>query len=327
MATRPGRGPTMKDVARLAGVSAASVSYVLNDLGKVSPEVAERVRRAAQELGYSRNTAAAALRTGRTKVIGCIVPTLTSPVFPQIMRAIHERARASGYATFVVESEIGGEEEAANMLANHGVDGAIALLEARPRILDDPRFPIVVLDREIAGLDSVQCDHRAGGALIADHAVALGHRRIGLLSGHGEMISSRLRREGLTAALRGRAEIAWEVEVPLTVELPPKVMDRLRDSDATFIACVNDTVAVAALNGLKSMGISVPGAVSVMGFDDMQYAHWPLFDLSTIHQPLSELGARAVDLILRRIETPTIPVESLTLPVHTVARGSTAPRG
>ncbi|MCB2115788.1 MAG: LacI family DNA-binding transcriptional regulator [Rhodobacteraceae bacterium] len=324
---KPGRSVTMKDVAREVGVSSATVSYVLNGLGKVSPEVDERVRQAAQKLGYTRNLAATALKTGRHNVIGCIVPTLMSPVLPQIMRAIHDRARELGFATFVVESETGGEAEAVQVLANHGVDGAIAILEARPEITDAPLFPIVVLDREVAGLDSVLCDHFRGGLLVAQHALALGHRRIGLLSGNPEMESSRLRREGVVQGLKGQADIVWEVEVPLAPELPADALAALATRKATFVASVNDTVAMGALNGLRSLGIAVPYDVSVMGFDDIAWSSWPVFDLSTINQPLDEMGRQAVDLLAVRLGQPEQPARNVVLPVNLIPRGSTRTPG
>jgi LacI family transcriptional regulator len=122
----------------------------LNDLNKVTPEVDAHVRKVAQDLGYSRNRIAAALKTGRRNVIGCIF-TLASPVFPEILQAVQRRAEEHGYATFVVDSGRGGgrEEEAAQVLYRHGVDGVVAVLDARPKIVSEPLFPIVVIDRHV----------------------------------------------------------------------------------------------------------------------------------------------------------------------------------
>lgn len=326
-----GRSITMKDVARAAGVSSATVSYVLNDLNKVSAEVDAHVRRVAQELGYSRNTLATALKTGRRSVIGFVVPSLLSPVFPEIMRAVQQRAQDYGLATFVVESCLGGESEAAAILWNHGVDGAIAVLEARPQMTQAPLFPIVVLDRTVEGLDSVMCDHFQGGLLMAETIGALGHRRIGILSGNPEMQSSQQRRAGLLAGLLaglgagldGKIEVIWECIVPLETELPPEAVARLAQNEVSLIACVNDVVGYAALSTLKRLDIAVPSQVSVLGFDDMLLAASPLVDLSTIHQSLAEMGRQAVDLLVRRIETPQAPIETRVLPVRPQLRGST----
>ena len=320
------RNPTIKDVARAAGVSSATVSYVMNDLNKVTPEVEAHVRRIAKELGYSRNRIAAALRTGRRHVIGCILPTLTSPVFPEILQAVQRRAEAYGYATVVIDSGRGGgrEEEAAAILSRHGVDGVIAVLESRPRIVDPPLFPIVVIDRHLHGLDGVQADHEAGGRLMAAHAIALGHERVGLLSGSRDLVSSRQRHDGFVEAAGGRFDIVWDIEVPLTAELPANATQAIGRRDVSLIACVNDLVAMGALGTLRAHDIDVPEEVSVIGFDDMQWAGWPLIDLTTIRQPLSDLGAIAVDLLMQRLDDPMREVEQIVLPVSLVGRGSTA---
>ena len=321
-----GRSPTIKDVAKVAGVSSATVSYVLNDLNKVTPEVDALVRRVAKELGYSRNNAARALKTGRNNIIGCILPTLTSPVFPEIAQAVQLRAEAHGYATLVIDSGNAPmrEEKVVRTLAKHGVDGAVALLHPKFKLADPPLFPIVSLDAKFPGLDSVHADHYAGGRLMAEHAIALGHRRIGMLSGFQDLTSSFERRQGFVDAATGRVELVWEVNVHLVPQLPPQAVAAIRRREVTMIACVNDLVAIAALSVLKDSGMSAPGDVSVFGFDDMQWASWPLIDLTTIRQPLAELGSRAADLLISRLDDRQRPPEDLVLPVTLVERGSTA---
>lgn len=320
------RSPTIKDVAETAGVSAATVSYVLNNLNKVSPEVDRHVRRIAAELGYQRNRAATALRTGRSHAIGCIVPSLSSPVFPEITKAVQQRAEELGFATFVIDSGAGEarEAQAARTLFKHGVDGAVAVLSINSRIIDPPLFPLVAIDRQIAGLDSVQADHHAGGRMMARYALELGHRRVGLLSGEQDLTSSRQRREGFIQAARGRLDIAWDIQVPLLSMLPQEAIEAIRRKDVSLIACVNDLVAISALSVLRKEHIDVPGEVSVIGFDDMQWSAWPLIDLTTIRQPLAELGSRAVDLLVRRLNDPQSAIENVTLPVSLVQRASTA---
>lgn len=319
------RSPTIKDVAKAAGVSSATVSYVLNNLNKVTPEVDAHVRQIARELGYRRNRAATALRTGRNQIIGCIVPSLVSPVFPEITRAVQLRAEEHGFATFVIDSGGGEvrEAQAAAMLARHGVDGAVAVLSTRSRIVDPPLFPMVAIDRRITGLDSVQADHFAGGRMMAEHAAALGHRRVGMLSGHRDLASSKERFEGFAEAARGRLEIVWDVEVPLIADLPREAEAAIARRDVSLIGCVNDLIAISALSVLRRERIDVPREVGVIGFDDMQWSGWPLIDLTTIRQPLAELGRQAVDLLLRRIGEPKRCLESVVLPVSLVPRGST----
>lgn len=317
----------MRDVANAAGVSSATVSYVLNDLNKVSAEVDAHVRKVAREMGYSRNTAARALKTGRHHVIGCIVPTLASPVFPEIVQAVQRRAEELGYATFVIDSGEGRkrEEQAIQSLAKHGVDGAVALLASRPPLSDLPQFPIVAIDQPVLGLDSVRADHLTGGRLMAEYVIALGHRRVGLVSGDLDLLSSRERHEGFMAAGRGRLEICWDVEVSLIPTLPQTAVEAIRRRDVTMIACVNDVVAIGVLSALRDNGISVPGDVSVFGFDDMVWSDWPLIDLTTIRQPLADLGRDAVDLLVDRLGDPAKPTRDIVLPVSLIKRGSTRP--
>ena len=323
----PGRA-TIKDVARLAGVSSATVSYVLNNLGKVTPEVDAQVRKAADTIGYRRNSVATALKTGRRNVIGCIFPTLTSPVFPEILQAIQHRAEQLGFATFVVESGRGEgrEEEAAQVMAQHGVDGVIAVLDRKPKISDNPRYPIVVIDRRVRGLDSVEADHERGGQLMAEFAFSLGHRQVGLLSGLQDLESSQQRRKGFLDAAKGKLHVVWESEVPLTAQLPDAANRLINERRVTLLACVNDLVAMGALGALRQAGIRVPKDVSVIGFDNIQWTSWPLIDLTTIHQSLSALGETAVDLLVKRLEHPQREAEHLKLPVSLIERGTTAAR-
>lgn len=325
----PLRNPTIKDVAKAAGVSSATVSYVLNNLNKVTPEVDAHVRRIAGELGYRRNRAATALRTGRNHVIGCIVPSLVSPVFPEITQAVQLRAEEHGFATFVIDSGGGDlrEAQAAGTLSKFGIDGAVAVLSTRSRIVDPPLFPIVAIDRRVAGLDSVQANHHEGGRLMAEHAIELGHFKVGLLSGYRDLASSRERHDGFVEAARGRLEIVWDVEVPLISNLPSEAEAAIMRRDVSLIACVNDLIAISALSVLRRERIDVPRQISVIGFDDMQWSAWPLIDLTTIRQPLAELGRQAVDLLVRRLGEPRSGLECVVLPVSLVQRGSTGRPG
>jgi len=307
-------------------VSQATVSYVLNNLNKVSPEVDAHVRRVAHELGYSRNRAARALKTGRNNVIGCIMPSLLSPVFPEIAQAVQQRAEEHGFATFVIDSgqqTPAREAEAIRVLADHGADGAVAVLGASRTASDRPALPLVVIDQPMDGMDGIYADHRSGGRLLAEYAVGLGHRRVGLLSGLQSLYSSRERRQGFVDAARGRLDIVWEVEVPLTPSLPEAAVEALRRRDVTLIVCVNDLIAMVALSALRQARIRVPEDVSVTGFDDMQWSAWPLLNLTTVRQPLGRLGRDAVDLLVRRLDAPDAEIANIILPVSLVERGST----
>jgi Transcriptional regulators len=324
---RQRRNPTIKDVANAAGVSSATVSYVLNGLNKVTPEVDALVRRVAAEIGYSRNNAARALKTGRHHLIGCILPTLTSPVFPEIAKAVQRRAAEHGYATVVVDSgnEPMRELEVIDTLSRHGIDGVVALLHPSFPVSSPPQLPMVSLDAPFPGLDSIMADHVEGGRLMAEHVVGLGHRRVGLLSGFQEHASNRERRQGFVEGAGDNIDLVWEVQVELVPELPDAAVEAIARRDVSMIVCVNDLVAIAALSALKSLGMNVPEDVSVIGFDDMQWSRWPLISLTTVRQPLNLLGERAVDLLIKRITTPDGEPTTEVLPVELVVRRSTGP--
>jgi LacI family transcriptional regulator len=322
---RQRRNPTIKDVATAAGVSSATVSYVLNGLNKVTPEVDALVRKVAAEIGYSRNNAARALKTGHHHLIGCILPTLTSPVFPEIAKAVQRRAAEHGYATVVVDSgnQPMRELEVIETLSRHGIDGAVALLHPSFPISTPPQLPMVSLDASFPGLDSIMANHVEGGRLIAEHIIALGHRRVGLLSGFQEHTSNRERRQGFVEGAGDRIDLVWEVQVELVPELPASAVDAIARREVSTIVCVNDLVAIGALSAIKSLGMNVPEDVSVIGFDDMQWSRWPLISLTTVRQPLDTLGERAVDLLIERITTPGGALSTEVLPVELVVREST----
>ncbi len=315
----------IKDVAQAAGVSSATVSYVMNGLGKVTPEVETKVRKVAADLGYFPNRTAMALKTGRHRVIGCLLPTLVSPIFPQIAQAAQAHAEALGFATLLIDTgdQPRRERDALRRLADFGVDGAIAVLDSstgHPL----PKFPVVTLDAPFPGCDVVQADHFAGGHLMAEAAARMGHRRIGLLSGAPAIASSRARRAGLLeGAQRHGLDLRWEREVPLSVDLTPAARTALAGHEVSLVACVNDMVAIGALSAARDLGLRVPDDLSVIGFDDIAMASWPLIGLTTVRQPLLDLARGAVDLLLRRIEAPERPLTSLVLPVGLVERATT----
>ena len=272
------RSPTIKDVASAAGVSTATVSYALNGLDKVSEKIRERVQKVAQEIGYSRNTAALALKTGRNNIIGVVLPSLNNPVFPELAKYMQDHAAKRGYGAILVDSsnEPVTEARIVELMQRHGIDGAVALLHPSFSMPLAATLPVVSLDAEFERLDCVQADHTEGGRLMAEHLYALGHRRVGMLSGNQLLSSSKKRREGFLAAAKGKLEILWEEEFRFSPTLPAEVIARIQKQDVTALACVNDLVAVAALNALKSLSLSAPQDMSVIGFDDMLWSAWPV---------------------------------------------------
>ena len=314
----------LKDVAERAGVSTATVSNVLRGTKAARPDVAARVREAAGELGYVPNPHAQSLRTGHSRAVGLVVPDLTNPYFPALVQAIETTARAHGYALIVMDAGNDGALEDASLalMASYRVAGVIWVpVHDHPRV--DWPFPVVTVDRPLACCDAVVADHLQGGALVARHARACGHRRVGLLSGPRALASAALRRSGFLEAAGG-LEVAWEHEVPFASDLPAAVVARLRDPDCTLIACANDAVAVGVLRALRDAGTRVPDDVSVVGFDDVPWAEFVEPALTTVRQPLAALGAAAVEMLHARIAEPAAPRRFETHPVALVVRRTVA---
>ncbi|WP_455385516.1 LacI family DNA-binding transcriptional regulator [Acidihalobacter prosperus] len=315
---------TLKDVAKAAGVSTATVSHVLNGTKSVADGTRERVEAAVDALGYRLSQPARTLRTGRHRVLGLLLPDLTNPFFPALAKAVAETARKLGYGLMLSESGADSQSESQALAAiEQRVDGVVWVPEA-PHPQHLPYRPTVIIDRvgpELAAFDSVSSDHQAGGRLQARLALELGHRRIGLLAGPADSISARSRREALCEAL-GEVRPEWIVEVPFSLELPSEAVERLAGSEATLVIAANDAVAIGALRVLKAHGRRVPQDVSLIGFDDIPWAALVEPPLSTVRQPVQAIGRRAVELLHRRLSGQGGEPEHLVLPVEYVERGS-----
>jgi LacI family transcriptional regulator len=319
--------PTLKDVARLADVSTATVSHVLNGKKKVSPEVAERVLRAVSETGYRLNTAARSLRTGRTGILGLIVPDITNPFFPQLAQAVEARAKTAGYATVLLESgyQVDTEAQGLDFLARHRVDGLIWVMSGGPPRHAQPDFPTVVVDYAPPSWNAVHADDYGGGRLQARFAVEAGHRRVALLWGPLTVTSIQERRRGFLEEAGPHLEIVHECSAPFGLTLPRTTERELlrAQGDYSLIVCGNDMLAVAALRALKRAGLDVPGQVSVIGFDDTSLAQIVEPPLTTIAQPVRRLGNLAVEQLLELISGAQQAPRQQVVPVTLKERGST----
>lgn len=317
--------PTLRDVAKLAGVSHTTVSRVLNGTKRVRPEVADRVWAAVETLGYRLNRQAQALRRGQSRILGLILPDLTNPFFPGLAQAIGLAVHRAGYTLTLVDSleDEAVQEEGLRHLAEEQVAGAIwvPVNSYKP-----PPFPVVLVDRTAEGADGVEADHFLGGRLQARHALELGHQRVGILSGPQSLRSARLRREGFLAeAQEGGLEVVWEEEVPFSLSLTPRARARLQKAreEVTFVAAANDAIALAALEVLRESGTRVPEEVSLIGYDDIPWATLAYPPLTTVRQPIPQMAEAAVGLLLRRVQELEGEAVRTVLPVALVPRGST----
>jgi LacI family transcriptional regulator len=320
---------TIKDVAKHAGVSVASVSFVLNGSGVVGAAVRARVLEAVEVLNYQRNQSATSMRTGRSATLGLIIPNLENPFFPTLARAVEESARRANHAILLIDSADGSSEaEGFELLTRYGVDGICWC----PAGLGDTAarhakaVPLVVIDRPMAGYDVVSSDHDAGGRLIAEMVVADGQRTIGLLAGPSNIAGADLRRDAFVKAIAPHAKIIWQAQTAYTLALSDDATAALASGKVDAIVCTSDVVAIAAIRALQARDIRVPDDVSVYGFDDIEWSTLITPELTTVRQSIAELGREAIGLLLSRISSPTASRRTVTLPVELKNRGSSRSR-
>jgi LacI family transcriptional regulator len=306
------RGPqrqdvtTVKDIAAAVGVSVATVSNVLNGKPNVGRQIRQQVLRVVKELGYRPNRSAQAMRTGRTRAIGLVLPDLTNPFFPELAQAVEYTARSSGLLVCLIDSQgsAAGESDGFALLMQHAVDGVI-WCPVGPRLPANlKRFPqpVVLIDRPRPGYDVVHSDYLMGGRLLAEYALRMGHARVGLLSGPRILESARQRRDGFVKAFPRAIRIAWEVSVGFDGVLTREAVAALRrPRKATLIVAGNDLIAISAIRCLTEHGIRVPEDVSVTGFDNIRWTDVVTPRLTTIAQPLGAIGAKAVELMRARM--------------------------
>lgn len=297
---------TVKDIARAVGVSVATVSNVLNKRPNVGEAVRRRVLEAVAEMGYQPNRAAQAMRTGRSRAIGLVLPDLTNPFFPELAQAVEQTARAAGLLVCLIDSQgsPAGESDGFDLLMQHAVDGIIwcPLGTRLPPRAREYGGPLVLVDRARPGYDVVHADYEAGGALLAAYALGQGHRRFGLLSGPPSLASARQRRDGFVATLPDTASVVWEVSLDFDGSLSPEAREQLADRGAaSLIVCGNDLIAISTIRHLAGLGVQVPRDVSVVGFDNIRWADLVSPPLTTIAQPLGEIGSRAVEILRTRM--------------------------
>lgn len=329
----------MNDVAELAGVSTMTVSNVINDRVKVSPEARERVLAAIRESGYQINAAARSLRSGRSGVIGLAVPQVANAYFGMFAALVIEEAQRHGYHVAVEQTGAVAVGEAAAVAQSRRLqlDGLILSLadaEADALPLTDQSPPIVVLgEQDPAGrFDHVTVANETGTAAATAHLLDQGCERVAVVTGGNldrlTMITRRY--NGYRTALEERGirpdpRLRFIVDA-LSREGARSTGRRIADSGLGVdgVVALNDMVAMGVIRGLHDRGVSVPRDVRVIGFDDLPEAEVYIPSLSTVAPDHRWKAAKAVELILSRIEDPAIPPREFTAPCEVVRRESTA---
>ena len=326
---------TMKEVAKLAEVSVATVSRVLNNKPNVSPELRSRVLQAVEKLNYKRNRVARSLRAKTSLIIGLVISDIQNPFFTSVVRGVEDVAYAHGYTLLLCNSDEDPTKERLyiDIMLAERVAGVIispvAEVDNYSSVLLQAGVPVVAMDRRMRDLevDTVVINNVEGVYQAVGHLIEQGHRRIGFIGGPTRTTTGRERQEGYQKAL---AEHGLELDQALI-----KIGDFKQDSGyqmacqllemddpPTAIFTANNLMTLGALNAIHEKKLSIPQEVAIVGFDDMSWAQSLAPPLTAVAQPTYELGRTAADLLLRRIGDPNRPTEQICLEANLVVRES-----
>jgi DNA-binding LacI/PurR family transcriptional regulator len=328
---------TIADVAARSGVSTATVSRVLSGSVPARPETRARVLAAARDLAYHPSGVARALKRRETRTLGLLVTDLGNPFYPEVVRSVEEAAHERGYGLVLCNAADDPARELAylDLLIERRVDGIIIASSRATRrhaaALASSQIPVVLMNSGAVGADlpTIDTAHRRGARVAADHVLGLGHRRIAHISGPPSNAASGLRLRGVRDALRA----AGHDDERLLVAAGNGHVDgggaalELAAAGATAIVCYNDLTAIGALRTLRTAGYRVPEDVSVVGFDDIEMAAWTDPPLTTVRQPIREMGRVSVSWLadaLSREESRLAPTVRHLEPML-VVRASTHP--
>lgn len=334
---KPPKKVTIKDVAKAAGVSYATVSRVINDQS-VSADKRARVNRAIHELGYVANPSARSLAGGSTRVVGVIVPNLGNEYINQVLQGIDEALRQHDYDLMLYTTQQRADKEAryAQALAGGMIDGLLLLVPFDPaKYLASLRaqgFPHVLIDQNehTSSSPTVAAQSRQGAIAATRYLLELGHRRIGFIQGIPELASAQERFLGYQQAL---AAYGLEVDSQLVRAGHFDQRGGFAAASAllalpeppTAIFAANDVSSIGVLQAARHADVRVPEDLSIVGFDDIPRAAHTYPALTTVHQPLIEMGKSAVSLLLQYIAQPQRPVQHITFDTRLIVRDTCAP--
>lgn len=341
MTSSPALKPTLKEVAQRAGVHVTTASRALNPATSslVNAGTLRKVRTAAEELRYQPNAIARGLKTSRSMSVGVLLPDLTNPLFPPIVRGVEDVLAGAGYTTLLANTDNDSDRQTAlfETLLARQVDGLIIATARRQDelFLEAHRqgTRIVLVNRRVdrSEIPSVVGDDHEGVAMAVRHLVELGHTRIGHVAGPQDTSTGRTRLRAYRQALEDAGLTADPKLIGVSDEFTEthgaKAAYRMLDAgEPTAIVAANDMIALGCLDVFAERGLRCPDDVSLVGFNDMPFVDRLTPPLSTVRVPHYQIGAEAARMLLDVLADPDRPAKSITLPATLVLRKSTAKR-
>ncbi|EIO5096044.1 substrate-binding domain-containing protein [Vibrio parahaemolyticus] len=328
---------TMKDIAKLAGVSTSTVSHVINKTRFVSEEISERVNNAAKELNYYAPSALArSLKVNRTKTIGMLVTTSTNPFFGEVVKGVERSCYHKGYSLILCNTEGDNERmrQSINTLLQKRVDGLILMCSSLEGERIDvferyPDIPVVVMDwgPMLFTSDKIQDNSLRGGYLAAKYLIDCGHTEIGCITGPLIKHQAQMRYEGYKRAMNEAGlefNANWIIESDFECEGGYQAFKKMaeRGTLPSSIFVSNDMMAMGVINAANELDIKVPDDLSIIGYDDIHIAKFMSPSLTTIHQPKYRLGQAAVETLVRRLDDKSNEAQVVQLEPTLVVRNS-----
>jgi len=319
-------------------VSFTTVSHVVNRTRPVSDSARTRVERAIAELGYFPSAVARALKTSHTQILGVIVPNITNPFFAELTRGIEDVCERSGYSVFLCNGDDDRARQGRSLdtLFERRVDGVVLATPTGPaaalaKRLSGMKMKTVVVDRSVPGMeaDRVRIDHQAGARLAVEHLLALGHRRIACLAGPPSFAVTRARVAGWRKALQRAgvpAKESWLLEgdfrAPSGHALASGLIER---GEVTAIFASNDLMAIGALRAAAERGLSIPGGLSVIGFDGIEMGAFTYPGLTTVGYSIRAIGETSATVLIDRIAGRRTETGDIVVKPAIILRESTGP--
>jgi LacI family transcriptional regulator len=338
-AARERTAVTIRDVARVANVHPGTVSRALNEETRmlVNPDTAERVLEAASQLGYRPNRIARGLKTSRSHTIGVLIPDITNPLFPPILRGIEDRLDEAGYTSLIVNTDNDPERERVYLdaLRARQVDGFISATARLDRELlgelAAAGTPLVLVNRSLedGSVPAVTVNDRQGITLAVEHVAALGHERIGHVAGPQNLSTGHRRHVGFVEAMQAAGLEALSEHICIgpsfTEEAGARACADLLDAAPrlTAIVAANDLLAIGCYDELEARGIVCPDDISIVGFNDMPFIDHLRPPLTSVRVPQREIGKVAADLLLEQLSDGRETVSETLLEPTLMVRGST----